>query len=512
MPGQHLNDTERRLRERWEGTFGPSLRSIEIAGSPLRGISAVTLDLRYPFVVLAGKNGTGKSTFLACAACAYRHSGKFDSFFFTKKYFNFNDLFINSAVDSGQENVVVRWSYRLQSGGIAVAPATKDTTRWRGYRKRPERTVEFLGLARAVHPAELRALRHHFGKDIAIAPVSLGDALKEFVSCIMKRNYSDVKCATQGRYSLHVLKSGDGEYSGFHAGSGEDISCVLSRVLERLPDNSLLVIEEIETGLHPAAQRQLVSRLLDLCLKKKLQVICSSHSQAVLETVPRDARVLLARYGSFIQPRYSVSVAEALGEMTDVPMTELRICVEDAVAERLVLESLPAGTRQRVRVISCGNWDDVIRFLAMIRRDPSLGGVLGILDGDRGGKDEEHRQSLAKYVGGKASDEDWQWLEERLDFLPGGVAPEALFRRVGEQAAYRALVAKELNADPGVIGAFLDSFVGDDHNLPYELGRRVGLDEGRVLIALSKAACVEMATEFEAVNERVRDRIEADAA
>src|SRR5919108_45042 len=90
MPGRNLNHTERRLLERWNAGFGPSLRSIEVAGGPsLCGLTEVTVDFHYPLVVLAGKNGSGKSTLLACTACAYHNTGPYKLWSLGGKYFRF---------------------------------------------------------------------------------------------------------------------------------------------------------------------------------------------------------------------------------------------------------------------------------------------------------------------------------------------------------------------------------------------------------------------------------------
>jgi hypothetical protein len=200
------------------------------------------------------------------------------------------------------------------------------------------------------------------------------------VSQVLARSYTAVRVAASGRYSLHDLDADGCCYSGFNMGSGEDVTCQLARIVHRLPKGGLLIIEEIETGLHPAAQRNLMRYLIELCCEKPLQVICSSHSQTVLESVPADARILLVRHGATVEPRYGVSVIEAVSEMTERPMAELAVYVEDALACHLVQKALPAQIRRRVRVATCGSWEDVIRFLATFRRDPCLGHAAGILN------------------------------------------------------------------------------------------------------------------------------------
>ncbi|HSW63460.1 MAG TPA: ATP-binding protein [Dissulfurispiraceae bacterium] len=513
MPGRHLNDTERHLLDLWNSNYGPSLRSVEITdGVPLRGMHGIVLDLRYPLVVIAGKNGTGKSTLLACIACAYRNSSAYVTHFLHTRCFNFNDLFANTPLDTDITNVKVRWTYRTADRSIKMAEATKGPSRWRGYQKRPDRATDFIGLIRALHPSELRVLRGYFGRNAVLAPASLSATHKSTVSSIMTRNYEDVQCEVKGRYSLHFLQVEGTRYSGFNAGSGEDISCLISRVLQNLPDRSLLVIEEMETGLHPAAQRRLVEQLLNVCWNRKIQIVCSSHSQTILESVPTQARVLLTRCGPTIQPRYGVSVAEAVSEMAELPADEICVYVEDDVAKCIVLESLPAETRKRIRIVTCGGWDDVIRFLSVFRRDPNLGNAVGIVDGERDGRDQEHRESLNRYMGGGVTEGDWTWLSERFRCLPGGVPPEALFREFGRDPAYCDLVAKELNAQPQMITDFFATFVNnDDHALPYELGQRVGHDEERALVALARASCMHRTTDFQQIGSFIAERIEEGA-
>lgn len=112
-----------------------------------------------------------------------------------------------------------------------------------------------------------------------------------------------MRVAASGRHSRHYLDADGCCYSGFNMGAGEDVACQLTRTVHRMPKGGLLIMEEIETGLHPAAQRHLMRYLIELCREKQLQVIRSSHSQTVLESVPADARILLVRHGATIEPR-----------------------------------------------------------------------------------------------------------------------------------------------------------------------------------------------------------------
>ena len=92
---------------------------------------------------------------------------------------------------------------------------------------------------------------------------------------------------------MGLLTKNYGEISQFHQGAGEDTMIDLFKLLQEIPTQSLLVIDEVENSLHPQAQRRLVRYLLKLARTKKLQIILSTHSPFVLEELPLQARIML---------------------------------------------------------------------------------------------------------------------------------------------------------------------------------------------------------------------------
>jgi predicted ATP-dependent endonuclease of OLD family len=94
-----------------------------------------------------------------------------------------------------------------------------------------------------------------------------------------------------------------GEVSQFHQGAGEDATLDLFRTLQNVPQNALLVIDEVEASLHPRAQRRLIRFLLWLSRIKRVQIILSTHSPYVLEELPQEARV----FSCFLDLRASAS-------------------------------------------------------------------------------------------------------------------------------------------------------------------------------------------------------------
>jgi predicted ATPase len=491
MPGKNPNDTERKLLKRWNSNFGPVLRSVEIRGSGIRGLRDLTIDFRYPLTVIVGKNGVGKSTILACVCCAYQNHTGYRTLFSRKPYYTFDDYFFAGWGETPVRNVTVSWTCRDQKGLVQIVSVKKSKSRWDGYRRRHQRVVEYVGTLRAVHPTELQLLKNRFGlkaSDVNSAP--LDDDHRAVVGQIIGRDYSSVDVCESGRHHLHRLRFGESHYSGFNSGSGEDISCLLTRIVNRIPEHGLLVIEEVETGLHPSAQRKLAAFLLEACLKRKIQIICTSHSADFLSAVPSEARILLVRSGTTTEPRYEVTVGEATRDLLGVSDAELVICVEDRVADCLIQELLPAGVRRRGRIVPCGSWQDVLRQLSAFVKDPSLGEAVGVLDGDRRNSDGEHDNIFKEYLGGHLTPVQQAWLKERLAYLPGNEAPEKWLWKLGrDSAAYRESLAVQLKAEVDEIRSF---FVGpppaDFHDVPFLLSQEVGSTRDRILVALCNAA------------------------
>ena len=75
-------------------------------------------------------------------------------------------------------------------------------------------------------------------------------------------------------------------YSEANSGSGEFIVANIVNKLSSIPSGSLLLLDEPELSLHSGAQKKLFSFFLDLIIKKKIQIIISTHSQSFVEHIP----------------------------------------------------------------------------------------------------------------------------------------------------------------------------------------------------------------------------------
>lgn len=96
--------------------------------------------------------------------------------------------------------------------------------------------------------------------------------------------------------------------------AGERAILRLSQDIAQLK-GALILIDELEAGLHPWVQQLLMAQLQQLALRNDLQVIVTTHSPVVLDAVPRNGRIFLERDRTgevTVRPAYRDIIQNAL--------------------------------------------------------------------------------------------------------------------------------------------------------------------------------------------------------
>ncbi len=106
------------------------------------------------------------------------------------------------------------------------------------------------------------------------------------------------------------------EYSEFHFGAGESSIIRMIQKIENAPENSLVLIEEIENGLHPIAIARMVEYLIDVAQRKSIQTIFTSHSDYALLPLPSEA-IWACIDGELHQGKLSVESLRAISGRID---------------------------------------------------------------------------------------------------------------------------------------------------------------------------------------------------
>jgi len=138
--------------------------------------------------------------------------------------------------------------------------------------------------------------------------------VREHASRILGKDVSFFKQAHLSQaQSFYVGGDGDISYSEFHFGAGESSIIRMITEIEQAPENTMVLIEEIENGLHPVATRRMVEYSIDVAYRRSIQSIFTTHSEDALLPLPPDA-IWYSINGKIRQGRISI---EALRALTD---------------------------------------------------------------------------------------------------------------------------------------------------------------------------------------------------
>jgi hypothetical protein len=256
--------------------------------------------------------------------------------------------------------------------------------------------------------------------------------------------------------------------------------------LQTCPQESLIVVEEIELGLHQEAQRKLAAVLQEIALKKRLQVVVSTHSEHFLAALPPEARQLVTRAGDQHTVIAHPTARYAMCQLDGLPKPELHVYCEDSFAAELVSCSLGHRLKQRVGVFDVGSDSSLPGVWGFHKRIGLDERALILWDGDV--TDQQAHAHIRKHLSNEdASDARFNW-----SFLPGESAPEEWALAQLRTAEGLSSLATVLQADQSDARVVVDAMAasGDHHDICFALAQQACLefDDARRRIAAAVAA------------------------
>jgi predicted ATPase len=375
-----LSTEVRLLAARWQaGNLWPRrLEWLEIQG--IRGWDGQRLDFTFPIVALCGENGVGKSTVLQAAVSVYRPP--------TGDTPRFASEFFPDTAWERIERAAIRYCVR-EGQATREGSVRKPTVRWLGNPQRRERAVRYLDLRRSQPIAALRGYPKLIKSGVREAGSTVFDAatLRRY-SAVLGRAYTAGRHSwtnVDNRLRVPVVGVGATSYSGFHQGAGE--MTVADLFAMPVPRYGLVAIDEVETSLHPRAQRRLVRDLAELARLQELQILLTTHSPYVLEELPPEGRLYVVSSTQGRSVVKGISAEFALTKMDDEAHPEGDVYVEDDEARCIVFELLfkyrPEDAR-RVRIIKAGAASVVTTLGIMVDKGRFPRPTVAVLDGDAG--------------------------------------------------------------------------------------------------------------------------------
>ena len=429
----------------------------------MRGLIDTEVRFDFPVSAVVGPNGGGKSTVLGAAACAYKDVAP-------KRFFAKSGKYDDSMANWQAEYELIDKGIRHQ--GTVQRTASFKAERWR--REGLDRDVLIFGVSRTVPANERPELQRCAANKFVVADENvspLSDDTATAVGKILGRDvtqFSEMLVDSRGRVSLLAGTSADGNsFSEFHFGAGESSIIRMIASIESAPDSTLILIEEIENGLHPVATQRMVEYLLDVAGRKKIQAIFTTHSEDALRSLPDDA-VWAALDGHVQQGKLNI---EALRAITGNVDARLVIFVEDDFAKDWIetcLRYLGNVALDAIEVHPLNGSSNAVRIQQARAVDPSIGTAsVCFLDGDA------------------AEPED---PDAKIFKLPGSTPERYVFNQVldnlDELAAKIAVAVHlpvERQADVVKVVREISSTNRDPHLLFAQVGDRLGLIAERII-------------------------------
>jgi hypothetical protein len=191
------------------------------------------------------------------------------------------------------------------------------------------------------------------------------------------------------------------------------------------PPGLLIIIDEIELGLHEDAQKRFIKELKKVCSDRHVQIIATTHSPIVLKSVPPEARFFVDSHKDDTRFFNEVSHLYAAGMLASENSNELDVYVEDIISENIDISLLDNELRKRINVIPIGSSIAIIRQMAATFKHPRSGECLAIFDGDQTNKLNMLKNKFKNALETKKDlDIAALWFDKRVMFLPGETWPE----------------------------------------------------------------------------------------
>lgn len=343
----------------------------------VRGIKDEIVDFRTPVTALVGTNGGGKSTILGAAALAYKNvkPGQF-----------FPKAFVGDESMAEWSIVIELVDKKLSKDKTITRTAKFSQSKWRRD-DFGERHVEYIEIQRTVPAGERSRFRQFLaGNQDDFQIIELNDNTIKYATAVLDKSIKHYRIVQSKKNISIRMFMGSTEdkvgYSQFHFGAGEASVIETIDRIESAPDNALILIEEVENGLHPIAVRLFVQYLQSAAERKRLQVIFTTHSQDAVDELPAEA-IWAAINKRTWNGKLSIS---SLRAMTGNVSNTRVIYVEDEFVKEWVKNGIGrygSGMAENTAVYAAGGYPKVVSISQFHNENPMLKILsVALVDGD----------------------------------------------------------------------------------------------------------------------------------
>lgn len=311
------------LEKARDKNYGKYLYAIDL--TYVRGIRDQRVTFDFPVTAIIGTNGGGKTTILGAAGLIYKSVPP-------ARFFSKGGKYDNTMQDWRIGYEIIDRS--LNKNSSASRTASFRQKKWN--RDSLDRDVLIFGVGRTVPASEKKEFRRFASNNFSVPQANetfFNNEVIEAASRVLGKDISKfkkLKVDESGRITLLTAESdNDISYSEFHFGAGESSVIRMISEIESAAQNALILIEEIENGLHPVATIRLVDYLISASKRKSLQVVFTTHSNDALIPLP-DKAVWVTSQSSIFQGKLDVASLRAISGKIEKKVV---VFVEDEFAK-----------------------------------------------------------------------------------------------------------------------------------------------------------------------------------
>lgn len=315
-----------------ENNFPFFLKKIRL--NPFRHINNLTIEFRHPISVISGINKSGKSTILMAIACSHYEFKKRNPQNGNLDRYTWSALmqFTNGDLQNRDWTYYITYKQGKKLLENKRGQRKGNTGKWNGIAKKQGqfnfRDVVFIDLDRVSPARNFSKVIFNRTKRSNEFPISEQNTQKieDYLSYIFEQKFSLNKLATYQDKDIFKYKDGRNQYSSYNAAAGEEVLIKIIIDTVEAKEKSLILIDEIEVGLHPKIQRKLIQVLYHIAINDHKQFILTTHSQTILASVPEKSRIFIERdyNGNFKSiPDISINVALSKMDSETYPLVEL---------------------------------------------------------------------------------------------------------------------------------------------------------------------------------------------
>ncbi len=404
----------------------------EINIKKFRHLNELTISLGERLTAIAGQNGTGKSTILGLIGHTCREKTGFKTFDNKKFATEYSEIFKFSFPEydkDGQHNYEIIFSDGVSTSVTSYIRKQKnmrETLRLRvGKSSKGGGKIDFpviyLGLKRLYPLAQERKVNtsnHSLSKDeLQFFTKSHNKIL------LLQDNISSQEVKSSNKQFL-AAKSEQYDAMGNSAGQdniGQIITAIIS--FQRLKDylgneynGGILLIDELDASMFPAAQEKLIEFLFQRSSKLELQVVFTTHSIEMIEILMASQYKHQSKVCYLHKARGTIEVAKESDLDTIIADlkakvlkhkledTKIEVYLEDKEAEQFLKPLLTPELIKRTKIIDATFGAQLLITLAN-KRIPAFNRSIILLDGDQKSSLKKPRPSNVINLPGEDSPE-----------------------------------------------------------------------------------------------------------